>query len=109
MTNDSATKRPTRSTSARASTWSWPAGVHVTVLVPVLVNTPVIARIGLDKMGLPAKAISPEQSVDEALTSLQDNQATTLTRADMSEAFQGMKAAVAKMIQARLAASRPAR
>jgi hypothetical protein len=42
----------------------------VTVLVPVLVNTPVVARIGIDKIGLSAEAISPEQAVGEALTAL---------------------------------------
>jgi hypothetical protein len=80
----------------------------VTVLVPVLVNTPVVARIGIDKIGLPAEPISPEQAVDGALTSLLENQVTTLTRAHMSEAFQGMKGAVVEMIKARLAASQPA-
>ena len=30
----------------------------MTVLVPVLVNTPVVARIGIDKIGLSAEAIS---------------------------------------------------
>jgi short-subunit dehydrogenase len=84
------------------------AGVHVTVLVPVLVNTPVVARIGLDRIGLPAEAISPEQAVDEALTALLANQATTLTRADMSEAFEDMKGAVVEMIKTRLAAAQPA-
>lgn len=79
------------------------AGVNVTVLV----NTPVVARIGLDKIGLPAEAISPEQAVDEALTALLANQATTLTRAHMSEAFEGMKGAGFEMITTRLAAAQP--
>ncbi len=80
----------------------------VTVLVPVLVNTPVVARIGLDKLGLPAEAISTDQAVDEALTSLLANQVSTLTRTHMTAAFEDMKGAVVEMIQARLAASQPA-
>jgi hypothetical protein len=72
------------------------------------VNTPVVARIGLDRIGLPAEPISPEQAVDEALTSLLANRVTTITRAHMSEAFEGMKGAVVEMIKARLAASQPA-
>ena len=80
----------------------------MTVLVPVLVNTPVVARIGLDKMGLPAEAISPEQAVDEALAALLANRVTTLPRADMAAAFEGMKGAVVEMIKTRLAAAQPA-
>lgn len=80
----------------------------MTVLVPILVNTPVVARIGLDRIGLPAEPISPEQAVDEALTSLVANRVTTITRAHMSEAFEGMKGAVVEMIKARLSASPPA-
>lgn len=76
--------------------------------MPVLVNTPVVARIGLDKIGLPAEAISPEQAVDEALTALLANRASTLARTDMSNAFEGMKGAVVQMIKTRLAAAQPA-
>jgi|SRR5579859_31790 len=84
------------------------AAVNVTVLVPVLVNTPVVARIGFDRIGLPAEPISTEQAVDEALTSLLANQVTTITRADMTAAFEGVKGAVVEMIKARLAAAQPA-
>ena len=108
MANDSATKAYPLNLGEALHVELRQAGVNVTVLVPVLVNTPVVTRIGLDKMRLPANAISPEQAVDEALTSLVENQATTLTRAHMTEAFQGMKGAVVEMIQARLAASQPA-
>jgi hypothetical protein len=72
------------------------------------VNTPVVARIGLDRVVLSADPISPEQAVDEALTALQANQATTITRAEMITALDGMKAAVVQMIKARLAESQPA-
>lgn len=65
-------------------------------------------RIGLDRIGLPTDPITPEQAVDEALTALQAGQATTITRAEMTAAFDGMKTGVVKMIKARLAASQPA-
>jgi hypothetical protein len=78
------------------------------VLVPVLVNTPVVARIGIDKIGLPAEPITPEQAAGEALTALAEGRVSTLARADMSGAFEDMKGAVAEMIRARLAASQPA-
>jgi uncharacterized protein len=55
MANDSATKAYPLNLGEALHVELRPAGVHATVLVPVLVNTPVIARIGLDKMGLPAK------------------------------------------------------
>ena len=108
MANDSATKSYSLNLGEALHAELGPAGVNVTVHVPVLVNTPVVARIGLDRMGLPADPISPEQAVDEALTALQANQPTTLTRPEMTAAFEGMKAAVVQMIKARLAASQPA-
>jgi uncharacterized protein len=109
MANDSATKAYPLNLGEALHAELRQAGVNVTVLVPVLVNTPVLARIGLDKLGLPTEAISPEQAVDEALTALLDHQVSTLARADMSGAFEDMKDAVIKMIRARLAASQPAR
>lgn len=108
MANDSATKAYPLNLGEALNVELRQAGVNVTVLVPVLVNTPVVARIGIDRVGLPAEAISPEQAVDEALTSLLANQVTTITRADMTAAFEGMKGAVVEMINARLAAAQPA-
>ena len=108
MANDSATKAYVLNLGEALHVELRQAGVNVTVLVPVLVNTPVVARIGLDRVGLPAEAITPEQAVDDALSALVANQATTLTRADMSEAFEGMKGAVVEMIKTRLAAAQPA-
>ena len=108
MANDSATKAYPLNLGEALHAELAPAGVNVTVHVPVLVNTPVVARIGLDQIGLPDSPISPEQAVDEALTALQAGQATTLTRAQMTTAFDGMKAGVVTMIKARLAASQPA-
>jgi hypothetical protein len=108
MANDSATKAYPLNLGEALHVELGQAGVDVTVLVPVLVNTPVVARIGLDKMGLPADAISPEQAVDEALAALVEKRASTLERANMSGEFEGMKGAVVGMIKARLAASQPA-
>lgn len=108
MANDSATKAYPLNLGEALHAELGPAGVHVTVHVPVLVNTPVVARIGLDRMGLPTDPISPEQAVDEALTALQAGQPATLTRPEMTTAFDGMKAAVVQVIKARLAASQPA-
>jgi short-subunit dehydrogenase len=107
MANDSATKAYVLNLGEALQVELRQAGVEVTVLVPVLVNTPVVARIGLDKIGLSAEAITPEQAVDEALTALVANQATTLARADMSQAFEDMKGAVVEMIKTRLAAAQP--
>jgi len=108
MANDSATKAYSLNLGEALHAELAPAGVNVTVHVPVLVNTPVVARIGLDRMRLPADPVSPEQAVDEALTALQANQPTTITRPEMTAAFEGMRAAVVQMIKARLAASQPA-
>lgn len=106
MANDSASKAYVLNLGEALHTELRQAGVHVTVMVPVLVSTPVVARIGIDKLGLPA--ISPEQAVSEALTALAEGRVSTLTRADMSGAFEDMKGAVVQMIRARLAASQPA-
>jgi len=108
MANDSATKAYVLNLGEALHVELRQAGVDVTVLVPVLVNSPVVARIGLDRIGLPAEAITAEQAVDEALTALVANQVSTLARADMSEAFEGMKGAVVEMIKTRLAAAQPA-
>ncbi|HEX5299892.1 MAG TPA: SDR family NAD(P)-dependent oxidoreductase [Streptosporangiaceae bacterium] len=108
MANDSATKAYSLNLGEALHAELGTAGVNVTVHVPVLVNTPVVSRIGLDRMGLPADPISPEQAVDEALTALQAGQPATLTRPEMTAAFEGMKAAVVQMIKTRLAASQPA-
>jgi hypothetical protein len=107
MANDSATKAYPLNLGEALHVELRQAGVNVTVLVPVLVNTPVVARIGLDKVGLPAEAISPEQAVDEALAALLANEVTTLTREHMTEAFEGMKGPVVEMITGRLAAAQP--
>lgn len=104
MANDSATKAYPLNLGEALHVELRQAGVDVTVHVPVLVNTSVIARIGLDKM----EAISPEQAVDEALTALVERRASTLPRSDLSGAFDGMKDAVVEMIKERLATAQPA-
>jgi hypothetical protein len=58
-------------------------------------------------MGLPGRPISPEQAVDEALTALVEKRVSTLSRPNMSGAFEGMRGAVVEMIKTRLAASHP--
>jgi short-subunit dehydrogenase len=108
MANDSATKAYPLNLGEALHAELRQAGVNVTVLVPVLVNTPVVARIGIDKLELSTEAISPERAVDEALTALLANRVTTLPRADMATAFEDMKGAVVEMIKARLAAAQPA-
>jgi short-subunit dehydrogenase len=104
MANDSATKAYPLNVGVALHVEVRQAGVDVTVHVPVLVNTSVIARIGLDTM----EAISPEQAVDEALTALVEKRASTLSRSDMSEVFGDLKDAVVDMIKARLAAAQSA-
>lgn len=44
--------------------------------MPVIVNTPVVARIGFDPDRPGGQPISSEQAVDEALTALQEDQVT---------------------------------
>jgi len=80
----------------------------VTVLAPVLVNTGVVARMGIDAVPLPARPVSAEQAVDEAPTALQEHQATTVSRAELTAAYEGIKGAVVEAIKARLAAFQPA-
>lgn len=70
-------------------------------------NTGVVARMDIDAVPLPAEPISAEQAVDEVLTALQEHQATTVTRADLTAAYEGIKGAVVEAIKARLAASQP--
>ena len=54
MANDSASKSYSLNLGEALHAELATAGVNVTVHVPVLVNTPVVSRIGLDRMGLPA-------------------------------------------------------
>jgi short-subunit dehydrogenase len=107
MANDSATKACPLNLGEALHVELSGAGVDVTVLAPVLVNTGAAARMGTDAVPLPAGPISAEQAVDEALTALQEHQATTVTRAE-STATYGIKGAVVEAIKARLAASQPA-
>jgi short-subunit dehydrogenase len=107
MANDSASKAYVLNLGEALHVELRQAGVNVTVHVPVLVNTPVVARIGLDKFGLPTEPITPEQAAGEALTALAQGRVSTLARAGMSVAFEDMKGAVVETIRARLAASQP--
>ena len=70
-------------------------------------DTGVVARMGIDAVPMPA-AISAEQAVDEALTALQENRATTVSRAELAAGYEGIKGAVVEAIKGRLAAAQPA-
>jgi hypothetical protein len=80
----------------------------VTVLAPLIVNTGVVARMGIDEIPLLVAAISAEQAVDEALTALAENKATTVTRAELAAGYEGIKEAVVEAIKVRLAAAQTA-
>jgi short-subunit dehydrogenase len=82
MANDSATKACPLNLGEVFHVELSGAGAGVTVLAPVLVNTGVAARMGIDAVPLPAGPDSAEQAIDEALTALQEHQATTVTRAE---------------------------
>ena len=108
MANDSATKAYPLSLGEALHEELGPAGVDVTVLVPVLVKTPVVERIGLDAIDLPVEAISAEEAVDEAFTALLAHKPTTIDREQLAPLFAGMKSSVVEAISQRLAASQPA-
>jgi short-subunit dehydrogenase len=108
MANDSATKAYPLNLGEALHAELGPAGVNVTVLAPLVVNTGVVARMGIGADPLSAVAISAEQAVDEALTALAENKATTVTRADLAAGYQAIKGAVVEAIQARLAVAQPA-
>lgn len=108
MANDSATKAYPLNLGEALHVELRQTGVKLTVLVPVLVNTPVVARMGIDGNGMGVEPISTEQAVDQAITALLTDQSTTITRADMSTAFEGMRGPVVEMITSRLAAARAA-
>jgi short-subunit dehydrogenase len=108
MANDSATKAYPLNLGEALHVELGQAGVNVTVLAPLIVNTGVIARMGIDAVPLPAEAISAEQAVDEALTALEENRATTVSRAELAAGYEGIKGAVVESIKVRLAAAQPA-
>src|SRR5919109_1553913 len=51
-------------------------GVHVTVLLPGAVDTPMLTDFGFDVINTPIKPMSPEQCVAEGLAALKMNRAT---------------------------------
>jgi short-subunit dehydrogenase len=108
MANDSATKAYPLSLGEALHEELAPHGVDVTVLVPVLVKTPVVERIGLDAIDLPVDAISAEEAVDEAFTALLERRPTSIDRERLTPLFADMKGAVVTAISDRIAASRPA-
>jgi short-subunit dehydrogenase len=108
MANDSATKAYPLNLGEALHVELRQAGVDVTVLAPLIVNTGVVARMGIDAVPMPAEPISAEQAVDEAFTALQEHRATTVTRADLAAGYEGIKAAVVEAIKARLDAAQAA-
>lgn len=108
MANDSATKAYPLNLGEALHAELAESGVAVTVLVPLLVQTPVVTRMGFDTLQLPVEAISAEQAVDEALTALVENRATTIDRAELTAGYHALRTAVIPAIRARLAASQPA-
>jgi short-subunit dehydrogenase len=108
MANDSATKAYPLNLGEALHVELGQSGVNVTVLAPLIVNTGVVARMGIDAVPMPAEPISAEQAVDEALTALLENRATTVSRADLAAGYEGIKGAVTESIKARLAAAQSA-
>jgi hypothetical protein len=78
------------------------------VLVPLLVSTPVVTRMGFDAVQLPFEAVSVEEAVDQALTAPVENKPSTITRTDLAAQYEGLRTAAGEAIKARLAASQPA-
>jgi short-subunit dehydrogenase len=101
MANDSATKAYVHNLGEALHVEFEQAGVNMTVLVPVLVETPVLAKLGLEADALPMKPISIEQCVAEALDALNANRATTISRALMAQMMEGMSDTLIKKLQSR--------
>jgi hypothetical protein len=108
MANDSATKAYPLNLGEALHVELAQAGVNVSVLVPLLVSTPVVTRMGFDAVKLPIEPISAEQAVDEALSALLENRPATITRTDLAAQYEELRAAAGEAIKARLAASQPA-
>jgi short-subunit dehydrogenase len=108
MANDSATKAYPLNLGEALHVELAQAGVNVTVLVPLLVNTPVVTRMGFDAVKLPVDAISVEEAVDQALTALLENKPSTITRTDLAAQYEDLRTAAGEAIKARLAASQSA-
>ena len=79
MANDGATKAYVLSLGEALHVEFQKVGVNVTVLVPSPVETPVLAKLGLDATALPIKPMSVEQCVAEGLAALSANRAIHIT------------------------------
>jgi NAD(P)-dependent dehydrogenase (short-subunit alcohol dehydrogenase family) len=107
MANDSATKAYPLNLGEALHVELREAGVHVSVLcqyslTPLSSPASVSTRCGCQPR--PSRPSSPSTRRSPRSWKIR----RPLSPAHMSEAFQGMKAAVVEMIQARLAASQPA-
>lgn len=75
MANDGAAKAYVLSLGEALHVELQPFGIHVTVLLPGGVETPVLAKLGLDTGSLPMRPLSVEQCVTEGLAALNANRA----------------------------------
>lgn len=75
MANDGAAKAYVLSLGEALHVEFQPFRVHVTVLLPGGVETPVLAKLGLDAGSLPMRPLSVEQCVAEGLAALNANRA----------------------------------
>ena len=76
MANDGAAKAYVQSHGAALHVEFEPLGLNVTVLLPGLTETPVLAKLGLDPKTMPIKPMSVEQCVAEGLKALKANHPT---------------------------------
>ena len=74
--NDGAAKAYVQSLGAALHVEFEPLGLNVTVLLPGLTETPVLAKLGLDPKTMPIKPMSVEQCVAEGLKALKANHPT---------------------------------
>ncbi len=73
MANDGGAKAYVQSFSEGLHVELKPLGVHVTVLLPGLTDTPVIAKLGLTPDAMPVRLMAVDQCVSEGLKALQEN------------------------------------
>jgi short-subunit dehydrogenase len=73
MANDAAAKAYVQSFAKALHVELKPLGVHVTVLTPGPIDTPVLAKFGLTPESMPMKPMKVEQCVSEGLKALQGN------------------------------------
>jgi short-subunit dehydrogenase len=78
MANDSATKAYVLSLGEALHEEFQKSGVHVSVILPGGVKTPVVGKLGIDSKSMPIKPITVEQCVRESLAALKANRVTLI-------------------------------